>query len=73
MRSFSQFRRSGITNTDCIAVSFNELCIRNLTRYLLYALNKFPVEVVADFLPDLVVGNQAVPGLQQGKEHLVLI
>ncbi len=41
--------------------------------HLLNALNKFPVEVVADLLPNLIMGNQAVTGLQQGKEHIVLI
>ena len=41
--------------------------------HYLYTLNKFPVEVVANLLPDLVVRNQAVTGLQQRKEHLVLI
>jgi hypothetical protein len=40
---------------------------------LLHAANKLPVKVRTDLLPYGVVRDQPIPGLQQRKEHLILI
>ena len=42
-------------------------------RHLLNALNKFPVQVITNLFPYLVMRDQTIAGFEQRKEDLVLI
>lgn len=50
------------------------VCIpRNMPAKELNGTNELPLKILANLSPNLIVGNQTVPGLEQGEKSLVLI